>query len=134
MQEAVGDQPAQKVALQIERVHDAVARPRDIIVFGRVLDGICHVQNTAEILGLRAVRLLDPRDVWYIAPELRRDDILGGSFCATDGFVDPYSVMTGFMRKAMERGVRLLRDTAVTGIAVDARGVTGVETSRGFLS
>ena len=84
--------------------------------------------------GLRAVRLLDPRDVWYIAPELRRDDILGGSFCATDGFVDPYSVMTGFMRKAMERGVRLLRDTAVTGIAVDARGVTGVETSRGFLS
>jgi sarcosine oxidase subunit beta len=84
--------------------------------------------------GLRAARLLDARDVAHIAPELRHDDILGGSFCATDGFVDPYSVMTGFMRKAMERGVRLERDTAVTGIAADARGVTGVETSRGFLS
>jgi sarcosine oxidase subunit beta len=42
--------------------------------------------------------------------------------------------MTGFMRKAMERGVRLLRDTAVTGIALDPRGVTGVETSRGFVA
>ena len=84
--------------------------------------------------GLRTARLLDPRDVACIAPELRHDDILGGSFCSTDGFVDPYSVMTGFMRKAMERGVRLLRDTAVTGIAADARGVAGVETSRGFLS
>jgi sarcosine oxidase subunit beta len=84
--------------------------------------------------GLRAARLLDARDVSSIAPELRPDDILGGSFCSTDGFVDPYSVMTGFMRKAIERGVRLLRDTAVTGIAADARGVTGVETSRGFLS
>jgi sarcosine oxidase subunit beta len=84
--------------------------------------------------GLQAVRLLDARDVAAIAPELRHDDILGGSFCPTDGFVDPYSVMTGFTRKALERGVRLLRDTAVTGIAVDPRGVTGVETSRGFFA
>ncbi len=83
--------------------------------------------------GLAAVRLLDARDVSRIAPELRHDDILGGSFCATDGFVDPHSVMTGFMHKAMERGVRLLRDTAVTGIVMDARGVAGVETSRGFV-
>ena len=30
--------------------------------------------------------------------------------------------------------MRLMRDTDVTGIAVDARGVTGVETSRGFIS
>ena len=84
--------------------------------------------------GLQAVRLLDAREVADIAPELRQDDILGGSFCATDGFVDPYSVMTGFMRKAMERGVRLERDTEVTGIATDARGVAGVETSRGFFA
>jgi sarcosine oxidase subunit beta len=80
------------------------------------------------------VRLLDARDVSHIAPELRSDDILGGSFCATDGFVDPHSVMTGFMLKAVERGARLMRDTDVTGITVDARGVTGVETSRGFVS
>ncbi|MCX6627829.1 MAG: FAD-binding oxidoreductase [Candidatus Solibacter sp.] len=84
--------------------------------------------------GVKAVRLLDARDVSHIAPELRHDDILGGSFCATDGFVDPYSVMTGFMPKAIERGVRLMRDTDVTGIAVDARGVAGVQTSRGFIS
>jgi sarcosine oxidase subunit beta len=83
--------------------------------------------------GLAAARLLDARDVSHLAPELRQDDILGGSFCATDGFVDPHSVMTGFMMKAMERGVRLMRDTEVTGIKVDARGVSGVETSRGFV-
>jgi sarcosine oxidase subunit beta len=84
--------------------------------------------------GLHAVRLLDAADVARIAPELRQDDILGGSFCPTDGFVDPYSVMTGFMQKAVERGVRLLRDTTVTGIASDACGVTGVETASGFIA
>ncbi len=30
-------------------------------------------------------------------PQLRADDIVGGSFCSTDGFVDPYSAMIGFM-------------------------------------
>jgi sarcosine oxidase subunit beta len=70
----------------------------------------------------------------YLAPELRSDDVLGGSFCPTDGFVDPHSVMTGFISKAMERGVRLLRDTEVTAIHRDARGVCGVQTSRGRVS
>jgi sarcosine oxidase subunit beta len=99
-----------------------------------------HMENLGENYrrqvaeGLGAVRLLDAHEVAHIAPELRHDDILGGSFCDTDGFVDPYSVMTGFMRKAVERGVRLERDTEVTGIATDARGVAGVETSRGFVA
>jgi len=84
--------------------------------------------------GLKDVHLLDPAGVSQLAPELRNDDIIGGSFCATDGFVDPHSVMTGFMLKAMERGVQLLRDTEVTGIRTDAAGVCGVETAEGFLS
>jgi sarcosine oxidase subunit beta len=38
------------------------------------------------------------------------------------------------MQKAMERGARLMRDTGVTAITSDARGVSGVDTSRGFVS
>jgi sarcosine oxidase subunit beta len=84
-------------------------------------------------LGLKSVSLLQPDDIARIAPEIRNDDIIGGNFCATDGFVDPHSVMTGFMSKAAERGVELLRETEVTGIRADARGVSGVETNRGFI-
>src|ERR1700722_15097922 len=62
-------------------------------------------------LGLKSAQLLTPEDVAKIAPEIRSDDIIGGSFCPTDGFVDPASVMNGFMRKAMERGVELMRET-----------------------
>src|ERR1700726_4899635 len=70
--------------------------------------------------GLKQVHLLQPDDVIHLAPELRSDDIVGGSFCATDGFVDPHSVMTGFMQKAMERGVELMRETEATGIRCDS--------------
>jgi sarcosine oxidase subunit beta len=84
--------------------------------------------------GLKQVQLLKPDDVIHLAPELRSDDIIGGSFCATDGFVDPHSVMTGFMQKAMERGVSLLRNAEVTAIQTDAGGVCGVETTQGPVS
>jgi glycine/D-amino acid oxidase-like deaminating enzyme len=85
-------------------------------------------------LGLKAVQLLDREDVVRLAPELRSDDIIGGSFCASDGFVDPYSVMTGFMEKAIERGVELMRETEVTGIRADGSGMAGVDTNKGFIA
>jgi sarcosine oxidase, subunit beta len=84
--------------------------------------------------GLKSVQLLQRDDVCRLAPELRSDDIVGGSYCATDGFVDPHSVMTGFIQKALERGVELLRNAEVTAIKTDARGVCGVETTKGPVS
>src|SRR5580658_715230 len=82
-------------------------------------------------LGLQRVEMLSRQDVVDRVPQLRSDDILGGSFCATDGFVDPYSVMKGFMAAAMERGARLWRNAKVTGIDVDAHGIAGVRTTHG---
>ena len=98
------------------------------------LDYLAENYRAQVAAGLKDVHQLDRAGVSQLAPELRSDDILGGSFCATDGFVDPHSVMTGFMLKAMERGVELVRDAEVTGIAKDAQGVCGVETSQGLLS
>jgi sarcosine oxidase subunit beta len=59
---------------------------------------------------------------------------VGGTFCQTDGFVDPHSVMMGFMLRARERGARLWLDTSVTGIDVEHGCVTGVRTSRGLVA
>src|SRR6266487_6648500 len=73
-----------------------------------------------DALGVTNVEWVTPRDIVKMVPQLRADDILGGTFCPTDGFVDPHSVMMGFMLNARERGVRLLLDTRVTGIEVDA--------------
>jgi sarcosine oxidase, subunit beta len=64
-------------------------------------------------------------------PQLRTDDVLGGSFCTTDGFVDPYSAMTGFMTRAADQGASLWKKTEVTGIVRDQNAVCGVDTSRG---
>lgn len=82
-------------------------------------------------LGLKNVELVSREDILRMVPQLRADDILGGTFCPTDGFVDPHSVMMGFMLNARERGVRLWLDTNVTAINVENDQLVGVETSRG---
>lgn len=84
-----------------------------------------------KALGLETVRLLSAEEIADMLPQLRSDDIVGGSFCSTDGFVDPYSAMTGFMSRAAEQGTNLWKKTEVTGIALDQRGICRVETTRG---
>jgi sarcosine oxidase subunit beta len=82
-------------------------------------------------LGFQGCQLMAAEDVLHILPQLRADDVVGGSFCASDGFVDPYSVMNGFAARAIERGARLEKGIEVTAILQDERGVAGVETRQG---
>jgi sarcosine oxidase subunit beta len=80
--------------------------------------------------GLDAVRLVTRDDIVRIVPQLRSDDIVGGTFCSIDGFVDPYSVMTGFTLRAVDQGAQLFRDAAVTAIDRDSQGVSAVHTAQ----
>ena len=84
--------------------------------------------------GLSGVEMITREDIVKIVPQLVADDVVGGSFCPTDGFVDPYSVMTGFSKRARGRGVSLWLETEVTGIDVKQGAVAGVQTSRGYVS
>jgi sarcosine oxidase subunit beta len=105
-------------------------------------------------MGVDNVEIVSPDDISKFVPQLRVDDMVGGTFCPTDGFVDPHSVMMGFMLNARERGVRLWLDTEVTGIAVEsgipatnprseavtqlpeaeANRISGVVTTRGLIA
>jgi len=80
-------------------------------------------------MGLKNVRLVDGDEIRSLFPRLRGDDILGGSFCSTDGFVDPYSAMIGFMMWAGDRGATLWKNTSVTGIA-NKKGSFEITTTR----
>ena len=85
-------------------------------------------------LGLATVQLLTADEIIARLPLLRSDDIAGGSFCSTDGFVDPYSAMNGFITSAVEHGATLWKKTEVTAIECDSAGVCSVETTRGRVS
>jgi sarcosine oxidase, subunit beta len=86
---------------------------------------------TQTTLGLKDARLLSGEEIRSRFPQLRGDDVVGGSFCSSDGFVDPYSAMNGFMSWACDHGAELWKNCAVTGIGCDSSGIAMVESGRG---
>jgi len=97
----------------------------------RHLEYLRDNQARQRALGLTTAHMLAGDQIRATYPQLRGDDILGGSFCSTDGFVDPYSAMVGFMTRASENGARLWRNAEVTAIRREGEAVRGLETSRG---
>jgi sarcosine oxidase, subunit beta len=98
------------------------------------LDYLKANRERQAALGLTNVELLTASEIASMIPQLRVTDVVGGSFCQTDGFVDPPGIMRAFMARAREKGARLLLSTGVTGIEVDGRGVSGVVTTRGRIA
>ncbi|MGA9472985.1 MAG: FAD-dependent oxidoreductase [Terriglobales bacterium] len=86
-------------------------------------------------MGLKNVRLVGGDEIRSMFPQMRGDDIVGGSFCSTDGFVDPYSAMIGFMTWASDHGATLWKNATVQAITPqDANSGFEIETTRGKVS
>ncbi len=62
------------------------------------------------------VSLLSPKEVKELVPALSSDDVLTASYCPSDGYADPYSVVQGFAHAAREMGVKFRRETEVIAI------------------
>src|ERR1700733_4389359 len=100
----------------------------------RHLDYLRANYDRQAAAGLKTASLVSRDDIVAMDPQLRSDDIIGGSFCSTDGFVDPYSVMTGFTLRAVDQGAELVRDAQVTALSLDSKGVASVETTQGSIA
>lgn len=114
--------------------HPADYRPQGYLFLATKQSHLNYLRDNFERqkkLGLKTARLLPADEIRAMLPQLRSDDVLGGSFCSTDGFVDPYSVMNGFMASAVEHGATLWKKTEVNGITIDGSGAFSVETTRG---
>lgn len=113
--------------------HPADYRPHGYVFCATTEQHLEYLKTNRErqmTLGVKNVELVSRDDITRMVPQLRVDDVIGGTYCATDGFVDPHSVMMGFMLKARERGVRLWLDTTVTGIETSLASGAGFTGTR----
>jgi sarcosine oxidase subunit beta len=90
------------------------------------------VQHAA---GLSESREVDGAEILQLNPALSPAGIVGGTWCPTDGFIRPLSILAGYLADARRRGVRTLWETEVVGLERNGpaagRRVTAVQTTRG---
>jgi sarcosine oxidase subunit beta len=95
------------------------AQPDEMAAFGR------NVAMQRE-LGVD-VRTIEPAEIARLHPWLAVDDLVGGTFCPTDGVAGPAEVTAAFARGARAQGVRIHEDRAVTALRHRAGRVEAVE-------
>ena len=113
--------------------HPAGYRPQGYLFCATTEKHLAYLRTNFEkqvAIGLKDVRLVSAEEIRNWFPQLRSDDIVGGSFCPTDGFVDPYSAMIGFMSWAGDHGAKLWKNATVTAVHCDSRGVARVDTTK----
>ncbi len=82
-------------------------------------------------VGLAEARWVDPEEAARMVPVLNVDDVLGCTFCPSDGIASPADVTAGYVAAARRHGARLKEGVEVSGIDVASGRVQGVRTSAG---
>ncbi len=85
-----------------------------------------HAQLQRE-LGV-PTQLLSPGEISARVPQLVVDDLLGATFCPTDGYSDPGAMTRSLLHAARELGVTVREHTPVTAIHTRRGRVEGVST------
>lgn len=81
-------------------------------------------------LGLDS-KLITPSEAKEIVPYLNKKNILGATFCQSDGHAYPFRVVQGYAKKAEEMGVEINKFTEVKGIKKENGEIKSVLTNRG---
>jgi sarcosine oxidase subunit beta len=79
-------------------------------------------------------QLLTPHEVQQRLPQLRVDEVLGATFCPTDGYSDPAMMARALAYEAQALGVTILEHCPVTGITTNHGRVEAVQTGQETIS
>jgi sarcosine oxidase, subunit beta len=93
-----------------------------------------HNMEMWHRVGLTEARWVDAAEAARMVPVLNVEDVLGGTFCPTDGIASPNDVTFGYATAARRLGARLREGIEVTGIDVASGRVQGVRTSDGDIA
>ena len=110
--------------------HECGYQPRGYLFFATTDDQLEYLRRNVETqrsLGVRDIGLVNRERIRELVPGMNCDDILGGSFGANDGFIDPLAVMEGFTKGALRSGAQIRFGTQVTKIIVNDNKIIGVD-------
>lgn len=113
---------------------DCWYEPRGYLFFATDERKFEYLRRNVELqksLGVKDVETVDRKQIKEICPILNCEDIVGGSFGARDGFVNPLAIMRGFTQKAKENGAQIELGTQAFSIETENGKICAVKTNKG---
>lgn len=106
-------------------------KPRGYLFLGSEKNWPLLVKHQAfqKSMGVET-ELLDIEETLRIIPDLNTEGLVGSSFSPGDGYMDPYSVLQGYIKKAKHLGVEYIYQEVETILKTGDR-VEGVRTKDG---
>jgi sarcosine oxidase subunit beta len=95
------------------------------------LETLRAAQRVQHAAGLHEAVELTADEVLARNPAIRGDDVVGGVFCPTDGFLRPLHMLGGYGDAAQQLGATFTYGAEVRALRMEGDRVTAVETSRG---
>jgi len=135
-----GNVRLQRMAVSmLERFDEEIGHPADFRQIGYLfvltqpqqVEDFHHNMEMWHRVGLTEARWVDPAEAARMVPILNVDDVLGCTFCPSDGIASPADVTSGYAAAARRLGARLKEGVAVAGIDVASGHVRGVRTTEG---
>jgi len=100
-----------------------ISSPSDLAVFDRSM-------ALQQSLGV-PVRALSPDEARELVPQVVTEDLVGATFCPSDGYATPEALVQGYATAARRSGVTIRQHERVTRVITAHGRVEGVQTERG---
>jgi 4-methylaminobutanoate oxidase (formaldehyde-forming) len=86
--------------------------------------------SMAKVFGLE-VDVISVAEIAKLYPLINTEDVIGGTWIASDGQINPIDVTQALARGARTGGAKIIEDVKVTRIVQENGRITGVETDQG---
>lgn len=113
---------------------DCGYEPRGYLFFVTGEKGFDYLKRNVakqKSLGVKDVAIVDREAIAEICPILNCEDIIGGSFGARDGFINPLALMNGLTKNAVRHGAKIEFGTQVYSIETAHGKVKSIATNKG---
>lgn len=79
-------------------------------------------------------KIVSPDEIKSLIPGLEIGDLLGGTYNAQDGYLDPHILIMGMLRVARNHGAKVIFGERVEALEINKGHIEGVRTSTRYIS
>ncbi len=113
---------------------DCGYQPRGYLFFATNENQLNYLKTNVELqksLGINDVEIIDKKAISKMIRGMNCKDIVGGSFCQSDGFINPLKLMNGLTSQAVKNGAKIETAQEVLSIETKDEKVVSVTTNQG---